>query len=153
MQKREIFIRPTEENALANTASMLPVRLYMFFFFWVQWNRVTHTPVAHLAVCFDLITVRPFASCRLFLSPALCHLGVPFTAATDPVLILYKELKYPSSWISRHLKWLYLVTSGSWVSARRNSIQAPENASRSYHFGCCSHNPESLWQKNRMRPL
>lgn len=40
--------------------------------------------------------------------------------------ILYKKLNCPSSWLSCHLKWLYLDTTQAWVSGQCNSIQATE---------------------------
>ena len=41
-------------------------------------------------------------------------------------MILYKKLNCPSSWLSRHLKWLYPVTTQAWVSGQCNPIQATE---------------------------
>lgn len=147
MQKREIFIRPTEENDRANIATELPVCLcvwgfFSFFFFFFSFVGGVKHSTAHsrCTPCRVLWSNYCATVCVMFLVPLppLCrHLVVPLTATeTDPVLILYKELKCPSSRISHHLKWLYLVTSRCWVSVCCNSIQAPENATQSYHFGC-----------------
>lgn len=48
-------------------------------------------------------------------------------AKYEPLMILYKKLNCPSSWLSCHLKWLYPVTTQAWVSGQCNPIRAAES--------------------------